>query len=98
MKLMARFSHSRQARADLVEIWNYIAEDNPQAADKLLDRIDKKCRTLAQYPYMGRERDDIKRGVFSFPVRNYIIFYTQTDDGIEIVRVLHGARDVYSQF
>ena len=95
---MAQYSHLLQAQKDLLEIWQYIAQDNPDAADKILDRIDKKCRALADYPYMGREREDIHLGLYSFPVNNYVIFYRPAGDGIEIVRVLHGARDVSAAF
>ena len=95
---MGKYIRRPQAKEDLLEIWAYIAADNPAAADNLLRRIDKKSRTLADYPYMGRERSDIDPGLYSFPVGNYLIFYEHTDNGIEIVRVLHGARDVYSQF
>lgn len=95
---MGRHTHSRQAREDLLEIWLYIAADNSEAADRVLDAIDKRCRALAEHPYMGRERTDIQAGLFSFPAGNYLIFYTHTGDGIDIVRVLHAARDIQSEF
>ena len=95
---MARCTRRPQAENDLVDIWTYIAIDNPHAADRLLDSIDNKCRTLAVYPYMGRERQDIESGIYSFPIGNYVVFYEHAEDGIEIVRVLHAARDIHSVF
>lgn len=44
------------AEADLDDIWWHIAQDNPEAADRLLDRIEEKCRALAQFPEMGISR------------------------------------------
>jgi len=45
--------HSQQAHLDLLSIWAYIAEDNPNAADKLLDVIDNKCNLLGENPKLG---------------------------------------------
>ncbi|BAY02384.1 plasmid stabilization system protein [Anabaena cylindrica PCC 7122] len=53
---------------------------------------------LAQFPGMGRSRDDLLPELRSFPIKPYIIFYTPIDDGIEIIRVLHQSRDVNSLF
>jgi toxin ParE1/3/4 len=44
-------------------------------------------------PKIGRTRDELSSGLRSFPAARYIIFYRENRDGIEIVRVLHGARD-----
>lgn len=95
---MVRYTRSPRAADDLVEIWNYIAKDNPVAADRLLDRIDQLCQTLMEYPYMGRERPDIMVGIHSFAVNKYVIYYRHIEVGIEVIRVLHAARDVHSEF
>jgi plasmid stabilization system protein ParE len=55
-----RLVRTRRARQDLVEIWQYIAADNPTAADALLDRIDESCRRLAEHPQLGPCRHDIR--------------------------------------
>jgi toxin ParE1/3/4 len=78
----------------LSEIWEYIAEDNETAADKTLREIDAQCHVVGQYPKIGRDRSDIVPDVRSFPVGNYLIFYRETGQGIEIIRVLHGARNL----
>lgn len=49
-------------------------------------------------PGIGRRRDDLAPGLRSISYANYLIFYRPIDDGIEIVRVLHGSRDLPSQF
>lgn len=93
---MSKILRRPEAETDLIEIWVYIAEENPAAADALLESIDDKCATLATSPLMGRTRDELLPGIRSFPVGHCVIFYQPIADGIEVVRVLHGARDLPS--
>lgn len=85
---------SPQAEIDLTAIWDYIAADNLRAADTLLDRIDAIFDMLAETPFAGRERSELRTGLRSFPVGNYLIFYVPTPDGVEVVRVMHGRQDI----
>jgi toxin ParE1/3/4 len=82
------------AETDILEIWNYIADDSVAAADRWVDRLDEQFRVLAMQPAMGRARDELARDVRSLPFGRYVIFYVPLDDGIDVVRVLHGARDI----
>ena len=91
---MSHYRVSNAARADLDEIWLYIAEDDPEAADRFIRSINSRFPKLASMPYMGRQREEPSPGMRSLPVGNYIIFYRPIDQGIEVVRVLHGARDL----
>ena len=91
---MPRVLRKPLARADLLDIWNYVADDSPAKADRLLDSIDKRCQTLSRFPKMGRVRNELGPSLRSFPVGNYVIFYREVSKGIEIIRVLHGARDI----
>lgn len=93
-----RFVRTRRARQDLIEVWKYIAADNSTAADALLDRIDESCRTLAEHPQLGPSRHDIRPGLRYFIVGEYVILYRTIDDGVEIVRVVHGRRDLSGLF
>ena len=86
------------AEQDFREIWRYIAAHNPDAADRLLLRIDSKLELYAQNPRMGRVRDQLAPGLRSFSVGKYLAFYRIVPDGIELVRVLHGARDLKALF
>ena len=95
---MSRVLKRPLAEADLDDIWLYIAQDNPDAADRLLDRIDEQCRTLAQFPKMGKSRDELTPDLRSFPVGKYLVFYLAIDEGIEVVRVLSGMRDIDALF
>ena len=95
---MLRILRSPEAENDLDEIWLYIAKDNPYYADKLLDEIEETSQKLAQFPNMGRNRDELHFGLQSFPVGMYLIFYMPISCGINIVRVLHGMRDIETFF
>ena len=81
-----------KAEEDLVDIWIYIARDNPDAADRLLEEIDRKFVLLAENPRLGRARPDIAPEFRHWPVGNYLILNRLLPDGIEVVRVVHGAR------
>jgi toxin ParE1/3/4 len=87
-----------RARTDIADIWDYIAEDSEVRADAFIDRIDQKFQALADQPDMGRTRSELEEGLRSFPVGRYVIFYLSKPGGIEIVRVLHGARDLIAIF
>ena len=95
---MLRILKSPEAENDLDEIWLYIAKDNPYYADKLLDEIEETSQKLARFPNMGRNRDELHFGLQSFPVGMYLIFYMTISSGINIVRVLHGMRDIDTFF
>lgn len=89
---------SPEAAEDLLEIWQYIADDNEAAADKLLNELDTASKMLARNLKAGRARPELAPGLRSFPVGRYILFYRPIADGAEIVRVLHGSRDIDSIF
>jgi toxin ParE1/3/4 len=95
---MAVITKLPQAKADLAEIWNYIADDSEAQADVFIDEIDEKFSLLAENPAIGRVRLDLGANLRSFPCGRYVIFYGVVPDGIQIVRVLHGARDLGTAF
>lgn len=93
---MKKLITSPPARRDLTEIWTYIAEDNPANATQFLRKIEAKCLMLLNHPLSGKDRSELLRGMRSLPVGNYIIFYRTASESLEIVRVLHAARDISS--
>lgn len=95
---MNRYRVSDTARSDLDEIWFYIAQDNPDAADRFVRVLVSRFPLLASMPEIGRAREELSPHLRSFPVGNYVIFYRPSDSGVEIARVLHGARDFPSLF
>jgi toxin ParE1/3/4 len=96
---MARLTITESARADLRKIRAYIAKDNPRAARRVIERVRAKARLLAETPGIGRSREeDLRPGLFSFPVGTHVLFYRPGSDGIVLVRVIHGSRDVPALF
>ncbi|MDP2822123.1 MAG: type II toxin-antitoxin system RelE/ParE family toxin [Sulfuritalea sp.] len=92
---MAALRYTDSAENDLLEAWLFITEDNPQAADRVVDAIDREARHLLAHPHMGRERLDLADGLRSWPTTTpYILFYFVDAAGIAIARVLHHARDI----
>ncbi len=89
------------AEADLDLIWEYIAADDPAAATRLVGEIVARFNMLARQPLIGTARDDLRRGLRDFSHGRYVIYYRPLvgdDIAVEIVRVLHGARDVSQSF
>ena len=95
---MSQCSFLRRAEDDLIEIWLYIAEDNQSAATRILQSIHEKCQLLAKNSKLGPARPDIAPGLRYFVVGSYLILYRETSCGIEVVRVLHGARNLNALF
>jgi toxin ParE1/3/4 len=91
---MPRIVRSPESDNDVFEIASYVARDNLPAALHLIDVIDEKLRLLAEFPHLGPARDDLGPSLRSFPLGNYVIYYRPRPDGIDVVRVLHGARDL----
>lgn len=87
-----------EAEADLIEIYNHIAEDSPVRAGKFVTLIRSKCEPLRQYPRMGRSRDDLRPGLRGLPVERYLVIYRVLEDVVEIVSVVHASRDADALF
>ena len=93
-----RVTLSPLAETDLLDIAVYISEGSPQASDEFALEIDQKFSILLTQPEMGRLRPELGESLRSFPIKNYIIFYDPVPEGIFVVRVLHGARDIENVF
>lgn len=91
---MNRLFFTRQANEDLIEIHDYIAGENPAAALRLVNRIEKRCKDLRIHPMTGRRRDDLAPGLRSLVQGRYVIFYRVVGRQVQIIRILHGARDI----
>ncbi len=91
---------SREARSDLVDIWSYIAVDNPDAADRQIDKIEAIFNQLREYPKPGAKRDDINAGLRGFTRDHYLILYQLDEfhETVQIIRVVHGMRDLATLF
>ena len=87
-----------RALQDLAEIWAYIAEDSLRQAGIFVAALDREIRELARRPLIGLARPELFADLRSLPFGRYIIFYLPRKRGIEVVRVLHGARDLKPLF
>lgn len=89
---------SRSAIKDLEEIIDRFFNRNVEAWERFINKFENKCKNLANFPNMGRSYDDIKPFLRGLPLAGYIIFYRVIDDGIEVIRVISGYRDLESLF
>ncbi|MBR9917873.1 type II toxin-antitoxin system RelE/ParE family toxin [bacterium] len=97
---MALIKKTRQAEEDLYQIWYFIAIENqsPVNAERFILQLDHTIQLIANNPGIGVSKDEYARGVYQFSFQDYLLFYTIIDGGINLVRVLHGARDIQGQF
>ena len=95
---MNRPFFSPSSRKDLHDILEYIARDNPGAALRHVERLEEACWMLAKNPQMGTSLDNLLPNLRAWPVGQYVIFFRPTNDGIDVVRVAHGARDYGTLF
>jgi plasmid stabilization system protein ParE len=92
---MSAYVLSPEALQDLQDAWDFVAFDNVNAADKLLDEFFNVFEKLARQPGMGHTRPDLTaRDVRFWPTGSYLIVYRQLPTTLQIVGILHGARDV----
>jgi toxin ParE1/3/4 len=83
-----------KARADVLDIWNYIAPDSLRSADRVIDRFSEVFALLAAYPEIGTEHPELGGGIRSFPDGRFVIYFRRTGEVLEIVRVVAAARKV----
>lgn len=92
---MRQIQFTRRAQRDLVEIWEYIARDNPDAADRVIGAMRDAVRLLAEHPGIGHPRADVSDPRYRFwRVYSYLLAYRATDETLLVIRIVHGARDL----
>ena len=92
-----RYQLTPSAARDLDAIYGYIAQDNLRAAGRMLQRFLEAFRKLADQPGVGHLREDLTDEPFRFwSVGAYLIIYRPGTDPLEILRVVHGSRDIAS--
>jgi plasmid stabilization system protein ParE len=97
---MSRYQFTPQAVSDLLEIWTFIAQDNPEAADRVEEAVFKACDLLADSPLAGSVRKDMTPSPLRFwvvhPYSKYLIVYDPEKKPLQVIRILHGARNLPS--
>ena len=92
---MSGYVLGRDAERDLNEIWDYIAEDSVEAADRLIAEFFEAFEALARNPGIGHTRRDLTPSqVLFWPVGNYVVIYRAAGSIVEIAGVVHGKRDI----
>jgi toxin ParE1/3/4 len=94
---MSEFRLAPEAEAELDDIWLYMAREsgNIDTATRVVESIAEHFWLLAQYPYLGRARDDLRPGLRSFPAGDHLVVYRIAEDGeVLILHVVHGSRDI----
>ncbi len=89
-----RVRHSVKSRDDLIDIWVHIARENPTAADRVYDRLEARVKHLQQFPKIGTTRPDIAPDARALVEHPNLILYRLDTQGVQIVRVLHSARNI----
>jgi plasmid stabilization system protein ParE len=91
---VSRYLLTRRARLDLQQIWNYIAEDDLDAADRVIRELRVAMEGLAEMPGKGHRRSDVRNPRYRFwTAYSYVIGYFADADPVQIIRVVHGRRD-----
>ena len=75
-----------------------IAQDSIEAANRLLDRFDRLFRLISTQPRLGKAVEELAPRLRFVPLGSYLVFYQPVDNGVQIVRLLHGARDITAEF
>lgn len=91
---MAEVRRSRQAETDLRTILSDLDRQDPAVAERYATAFEEKGRALAQFPEIGRLRPEIAPGLRSTLVSPYVLFYRTDAEGVQILRILHGKRDL----
>ncbi|WP_225205121.1 type II toxin-antitoxin system RelE/ParE family toxin [Novosphingobium huizhouense] len=93
-----RIERAARARDDLVEVWLYLAAHDPSAADRQLRRLDSAIASLADFPRLGRARDDMRPGIRSLLCAPHLVLYDVSDDLalVRVIRVIDARRDLPS--
>jgi toxin ParE1/3/4 len=95
---MARIVRAASAKTDVLEIAERIAADKPAAATRWVGKLDSALERLARNPLLGEKVDHLARNMRRQCFGNYLLFYVPIQDGIELRRVLHGARRIENLF
>lgn len=91
---MSEFVLHPEAVKDLEEIWDYIAAENLEAADRVLAEIYDTIKSLVPFPYIGHIRPDLTASPLRFQtVSDYVIVYAPDEKPLAVIAILHGRRN-----
>ncbi len=91
---MKRLSFAPEARADLIAIGLFIAQDNPERAESFISELEAKAVQVAERPRSFPARDDVSPGLRAASHGRYLLFFRELPDTVRVVRAIHGSRDL----
>lgn len=91
---MSRYLITLPAKQDLREINNYLTRFSPVAVRQINHKIKQQFKRLADFPNMGQSCHQLSEGLRRFPIEDYLIFYRPISNGVEIVRIVSGYRNI----
>ncbi|MCY7408454.1 MAG: type II toxin-antitoxin system RelE/ParE family toxin [Alkalinema sp. CAN_BIN05] len=95
---MSRYVINVLATRDLNDIGNYFAENSIEAGERFFQAFDRKCKQLVAFPSSGKRYPEVHPDIRGLLLENHILLYKILDDGIEILRIVNGRRDLLSLF
>jgi toxin ParE1/3/4 len=93
-----RVKLSARAERDLIDIWFAVAIDSPANADRFIDKLSERVDGLADFPDRGVLRQEVAAGLRMLIEGNYLILYRVKSDVVEVMRIVHGARQIENLF
>ena len=91
---MSGYAFHPDARGDLDEIWDYIAADNLEAANRVITEILDAIRAVVPFPHSGHRRPDLTARPLRFLiVREFLIAYAPDEKPLWVIAVMHGHRN-----
>jgi toxin ParE1/3/4 len=95
---MAQILRTEQAQQDLESILDHLDSQSIETGDRFAERFDQTCELHATHPQLGASAEEYAPNLRLFTVWNYTVFYRPIDGGIELIRIIHGARDIPKLF
>jgi toxin ParE1/3/4 len=95
---MSQYLITAKAMQDLDEIASYLGDVSFESADRFLQEFDRRCIQLVSFPRSGKGYSQLRTDLRGISFKGYIIFYRILEDGIEIMRIIAGKRDLLSIF
>ncbi|MEO8497986.1 MAG: type II toxin-antitoxin system RelE/ParE family toxin [Planctomycetota bacterium] len=95
---MTHILWSPTGRQSLVDVAQSVVEQSESldTGIRLIDSIEAKCKTYAQFPDAGIPRDDLGKGRRCFVVGSYVVIYRPMEDGVRVILVANGHQDLYA--
>ena len=93
---MAKYQLRPKARSDIDAVWDYTVKTwGVQQALSYVAVLRDVCAELADNPELGKRRDEVHKGLRVYPSGKHLVFYLTIDNGIDVVRILHGSMDTH---